>query len=547
MRELRLLPPALTCWLSLLGLFLSGDPAVGFLVAGVVVAALCAAGERGQVLLTGALTCLTVSAADIRVTVAEKFRFSPGFTATVEGAPSLTSSGTVLVDLRVPGYPATLPVFTEDLSSLDIPAGSTVVVDATVTPSGRPGVGVLIGSGDVDPVGQPEGMAAVAHHVRHTLRTAVTEHVTGEHRGLIPGMTLGDTSLQSATSDALYTSTGLSHLSAVSGANIAIVTVAALLICRAVTLGPRAQATAAVSSLLLYAALVGTEPSVLRAAVTGVVGLVATVASSRMQPIHALSAAILTLLIFDPGLAVDYGFALSVGATAGIVALMPVVARPLISAGLPPVFARAIGVAVAADVVTMPIIALMTGKVSVVSVLANLLVAPAAAPVTVLGLLSTVLSLIPGPWEIPILWLITPLTWWIHAVAHMCSVLPVVTVAAGPLGVMLIYGWVIAGLVCRRVLLTVGVLALGAVWLAGPSTSEPEVDPAFLRAVTVESEDEIEDVAPGTQLIVVLDPAGAPADRPTVTVDGVAVLYPNRDGEVTLHTDGTQHAADGRF
>lgn len=548
MSELRLLPAAATCWGALIVLLLIRMTLPGIAVVLVVSGLILVFREYGQALFTGAVGLVVVGAADVRRRIAEAFVAPPEFAAEVSATPSVTTTGSVLVKLNVRGYPEPLAVFTDDSAALDLVPGTPVTADVTLTPSGRPGLGQMVGEGDITAVGEPSGLSAVAGFVRQTFAESVAAHVPGDHRGLITGMTLGDTSLQDEASQALYLQTGLSHLSAVSGANVAVVTTSAVLVCRALSLGPRVQVVAALAVLFIYVCLVGTEPSVLRATVTGIVGLVATVASSRMQPLHALSVAVLVLLIVSPGLAVNFGFALSVAATAGIVALMPVVANPLIAVGLPPILARALAVAIAADAVTMPIISLMTGEVSLVSVLANVLVAPAAAPVTVLGLIATVLSLIPGTWEIPVLWAITPLTWWIHTVARLCAELPLVSVAAAPPTVLLIYGWVIAGLVNRRVLLTAGCVALGAVWLAGPSISvSPKVDPGQLRSVTVESEEDLGGVAPGTQLIVVLDADGQPADRPTVTPDGVPVLYPNRDGPVTLHTDGTQHAADGRF
>ncbi|AIT61623.1 ComEC/Rec2 family competence protein [Corynebacterium doosanense] len=547
MSELRLLPAALTCWGALIALLLTRESFPAYAVILAVSVLILLLREHGQALFTGSVGLLVVGAGDVRRRVAEAFSAPPEFPAAVTGAPSVTSSGSVLLEVRVAGYPGLLPVFTEDPEALELGSGTPVTVAAGLSPSGRPGLGLLVANGEVTPVGEPAGVAAFAGAVRRAFAESVSAHVPGEHRGLIPGMTLGDTSLQSDMSTDLYLQTGLSHLSAVSGANVAVVTTTALLLCRALSLGPRVQVAAAVGALLAYVCLVGTEPSILRAAVTGVVGLVAVIASSRMQPVHALSVAVLVLLVVDPGLAVDFGFALSVAATAGIVALMPVIARPLMPAGLPPVLARALAVAIAADAVTMPIIALMTGEVSLVSVLANVLVAPAAAPVTVLGLLATVLSLVPGPWEVPVLWLITPLTWWIHTVARVCAALPLVSVAAAPATVLLVYGWVIAGLVSRRVLLTTGCVALGAVWLAWPSISSPTIDPGELHTATVAGEEDVGAVPAGTQLIIVEDARGEPADRPTVTRDGVPVLYPNRDGPVTLHRDGTQHAADGRF
>src|SRR5690625_3442007 len=116
-------------------------------------------------------------------------------------------------------------------------------------------------------------------------------------------MVLGDTSLQDTAQQELFIDTGLSHLSAVSGANVAIVLTAFFLLCRWVGLGPRVQVISAGVALLGFVVLVGTEPSVLRAGVAGVVGLLAVVNSSRAEPIHSLCIGIIGLIVWDSNMA----------------------------------------------------------------------------------------------------------------------------------------------------------------------------------------------------------------------------------------------------
>lgn len=164
-------------------------------------------------------------------------------------------------------------------------------------------------------------MAAWSNHVKDVFAESVARTVGERSQGLIPGMVLGDTSLQTPAEQQAYIHTGLSHLSAVSGANVAIVTTAAAVLASAVGLGLRGRVACAVVALTVFASLVGPEPSVLRASVTGLVGLTAVLASSVAEPVHALSLAVIGLVLVDSNLAVSYGFALSVAATAGIVAL----------------------------------------------------------------------------------------------------------------------------------------------------------------------------------------------------------------------------------
>src|SRR5699024_9190073 len=365
--------------------------------------------------------------------------------------------------------------------------------------------------------------------------------------GLIPGMVLGDTSLQDTAQQELFIDTGLSHLSAVSGANVAIVLTAFFLLCRWMSLGPRVQAVVAGLALWGFIILVGTEPSVLRAGVAGVVGLLAVVNSSRAEPLHSLCLGIIGLIMWDSDMAASFGFALSAAATASIVVLTPMLHRVLVPLKWPDIVSRALAVAIAADLATMPIVALMAGEVSLVSVLVNVLVAPASAPITVVGLIAAGLAQL--PFDLPatlLLKVVEPFTWWIYHIAAGAQELPISVIEATPWAVLLAYGWIVAGLVCGHPRKTLAILAVLMVW--GAADFSPKPDPVELTQVhTVNSDDDIAEVPAGTQAIVVLASAGQKSSRPVQTPEGIPVLYPNRDVEVTVYSDGTQHAADGRF
>ncbi|WP_235933440.1 ComEC/Rec2 family competence protein [Corynebacterium qintianiae] len=338
-------------------------------------------------------------------------------------------------------------------------------------------------------------------------------------------------------------------LQTISGSNVAIVTVAATVFASAVGLGLRGRIAVAAAALTVFATLVGPEPSVLRASVTGLVGLTAVLSSSVAEPVHALCLAVIGLVLVNSNLAVNYGFALSVAATAGIVALSPVLRRAFAPTGWPDILVRALAVAIAADVVTMPIVALMAGQVSLVSVVANVLVAPAAAPVTVLGLFAVILALLPGGLEKPVLWVIEPMTEWIHTVAAVGAGLPVSTVGGSPLVVVVCYGWVLAGFLLGRPRVTIAaVVTVVTVVAAGGSGArwQTPIDTSRLNAHVVARESEVEPVPAHSQVVVVME-EGAAHDRPVITQGGIPVLYPRRDGRVTLYPDGTQRAASGRF
>lgn len=632
MRELRLVPSAAAVWFCT-WLIIMRFPAaltIAVFALAVVVAAWAFwkyPAARGQVLL--------VSTASLATTVLTKLRMN-----LCDPLPSFTQvSGKLITDLRplrsrgggwhalfaADGVPTRVPVMfkANAVESPDaIEQGSRVLLQLRVQEADRPAVcPVILRASKAEEIRPPRGGDAFANYVGSRFNDAVQNYVGKDSQGLIPGMVLGDTSTQSPEELQRYIDTGLSHLSAVSGANLAVLTTAVVMLMRMLGAGLKAQLIAAAFSVVVFVILVGTEPSVLRATVTGMVGFIAVWSSSRMEPLHALSLAIIGLILWDSDMALSYGFALSVAATIGIVAVHPwiyqLLARLLARWRIPDIMLRALAVAIAADIMTIPIIALMAGRVPTVSVLANVLAAPAVAPVTVVGLLAAVLVLIPGPypWAAPALWIVQPFSWWISKVSIWCDQFSFSTLGLpsgwrGPLTVIIVYGWILLGLhglvtrygitpkplsqgggvgsenrrgvgnalratrarwrrrlsntTPRKALvsgLLIGALGMSAWELQQPSRaarSGLEVvkwqDPGNThRILRVAQEKDIFDALDNWQaaeaplVIVVEDASGAPSIRPTMTPHGIPVLYPHRDGVVTIYSDGTQRARDRRF
>lgn len=559
MSELRLVPTALLVWALTLLALLSRDLWFNLILVLLAILMAVLLRQPGQALLLGGAGVVATGIVHARIAAVTAAAPFDTLNGRLVASPTAVDTDTWILRIRVPEQPTPVPTL---LKTTMLPeeavAGAGVQVPVTVRESDRAGVGEILATATELKVVQPAtGMSAFAAHVRDSFATAVTGAVGPSSQGLMPGMVLGDTSLQNEVETQLYLDTGLSHLSAVSGANVAIVTTTVILLCRWLTLGPRIQTFAAGAALLLFVGLVGTEPSVLRAAVTGTVGLLAVLNSTRMEPIHALSLAVSTLLLYDSDLAVSYGFALSVAATSGIVALQPLLFRALAPLRWPEILLRALAVAIAADLVTMPLIAMMSGRISLVAVLANVLVSPAVTPVTLLGLLAAGLSLLPGGLEWLPLKLAEPCTWWIHQTASWCAGLPSATIETpegwlGPVWVLLFGGWVVAAFLHGRPRLLGGGLLLCHLFssLGGTQSTfwqAPEIPLNQLQQHVVEKETEITPIPRGTQVIIVEDPGGRTGPLPLYTLEGIPVLFPNRDGPVSLHRDGRQHAADGRF
>jgi competence protein ComEC len=251
---------------------------------------------------------------------------------------------------------------------------------------------------------------------------------------MLPALALGDTSTVSQQVTAEFRTAGLTHLTAVSGANVTIVCGAVLL--TAGLVGPRAAVAIAALVLVAFVVVVQPTPSVLRAAVMGGITLLAVASHRRRQAIPALAGTVLALMVATPALAVDVGFALSVSATAALVVIAPRWSRNLVGRGWPEPLAAAVSVAAAAQLVTAPLVAGISGTFSVVAVAANLSVAAVIPPITVLGTAAAALCpLWPAGAGLlirftgPELWLLLTVSRWSAAVPGAA-----VTVPSGPTG-----------------------------------------------------------------------------------------------------------------
>lgn len=266
--------------------------------------------------------------------------------------------------------------------------------------------------------------------------------------GLLPGLVVGDTSALSPVVKDNFTAAGLSHLTAVSGANISILLGAVLLLVRAAAFDPRIGAVLAAVTILAFVIVARPSPSVLRAAVMGTIGLLSLVTGRRKQALPALGAAVIVLVIVMPELAVDWGFVLSTTATGALVILAPVWVDALRQRGWPRWLAELTAVSGAAFAVTAPVVAAMAGTLSLVSIAANLLVAPVIGILTVLGAMVALLALVSPPTAALLALAVRPPMWWLLSVADRAAAVPWanITVPSGLLGALLASGLVLVAI-----------------------------------------------------------------------------------------------------
>ncbi len=281
-------------------------------------------------------------------------------------------------------------VFFDDAAA-DLVTGRRVVLRARLSPSEAVDetatLDVLERGPTLDAAWWWEG----SEHLRGAVRDAVA-HRAPAQAALVPALVAGDDAALPEQVEEDFRRTGLTHLLAVSGTNLTIVLAVLLALARAARAPPRALLAVGLLGVLGFVLLARPEPSVLRAAGMGLVGLAAVGYGGR-GGLRALSVAVVALLFLDPWLSRSVGFVLSVCATAGILVVAPPVAARL-RTWLPHWVALAVAVPFAAQLACTPAIAAISDEVSLVAVAANLAAAPVVAPATVFGLLGGLVDLV---------------------------------------------------------------------------------------------------------------------------------------------------------
>ncbi|MDQ4149263.1 MAG: DNA internalization-related competence protein ComEC/Rec2 [Actinomycetota bacterium] len=238
-------------------------------------------------------------------------------------------------------------------------------------------------------------VVSFSNHFRRKIDEAAATSLRPPESGVALGLVIGD---ERRTPDEVredFRASGLAHLTAVSGANVAIVLAALTVLMQALRFSRRVQIAVGLAAIFVFAVVTRWEPSVMRASVTAALALAAFYFGRLTNPAQALTFAFAALLAFEPNLLWSIGFQLSFAATAGILWLTPLIVRRL--EGLPAAVAEVVSVAAAAQAAVFPLIALHFGRISVVALAANLLAFPLVPPATVLGLAAGVAAMASAP------------------------------------------------------------------------------------------------------------------------------------------------------
>jgi competence protein ComEC len=296
----------------------------------------------------------------------------------------------------------------------------------------------VVGRMTVQSVSEDFSEGSIAVRAANRMRVALRDGVALMPRNLqalFAGLVIGDDRDQSREMVSQFRASGLSHLCAVSGQNVAYLLAALSPVLR--RLRRNSRFIAVLMILAWFVLLTRAEPSVLRAAVMA--GLVAVNAASgtSMNARTILASTVIVLLVLDPMLAWSVGFALSVGATAGLAWL---------SARLGNIIGRhgMLAATLAAQVGTMPVSFFVFGYVPVVSLIANPLALWVAGMVMMVGLPLALLASLLTPLVPLVSWAMTIPVAWVAGVARICS-------EVSPHGLLNVGLWLcVAGALWRR-------------------------------------------------------------------------------------------------
>jgi len=286
------------------------------------------------------------------------------------------------------------------------------------------------------------GLSGALDGARRRAEAALSAGVPDERAGLARGMVLGQGSALDPALEEAFRVAGLSHLVAASGTNVALLAalVAGLGALLAVPL--RVRLLVALAAIAAYVPLAGAGPSIQRAGVMGAAVLVAALAGRTASRAYALLLAAAVTLVLNPRAPGDVGWQLSFAAVLALVAAGPGLTRALARA-VPLPLATTLAVTLAATAGTAPLVALHFERLSVVSVVANVLAAPAVPLVMWLGAAAAAIGQVaPAVAELPATVAALPLgylAWLATAAAELPGAEAKVT-APSPLLVAAAYG-----------------------------------------------------------------------------------------------------------
>jgi len=319
-----------------------------------------------------------------------------------------------------------------DVAWPPMPTGALVAVRGRLRPLGpferhyaRRGAHAAISLDAAAPTGlRRGGVAGTVDAIRTRAERALSAGLPARQAALLRGMTLGQDEALDAHTREEFRVSSLAHVLAASGQNVALLLALALPLLAFAGIGLRGRLLGALTLIALYVPLAGAGPSIQRAGAMGAATTVAALAGRPASRWYALLLAAAATLIASPRASADPGWQLSFAAVVAIALLAAPVRRTLVARRVPAPVADATAMSLAATLGTAPLLALHFRQLSLVGIPANLMAAPAVAPITWLGMLAGALGQLSPTLATPLNALNAYLLAYVGWVAHVAASVP---------------------------------------------------------------------------------------------------------------------------
>jgi competence protein ComEC len=307
----------------------------------------------------------------------------------------------------------------------------------------RRGVHVVVRADRWRIVGRRGGLSGFADRLRERLSRGMAPGLRGERRAVIAGIVLGEDEGLSEELRARFRSSGLYHLLAVSGQNVALIAGGAIMLVYLVGLSRIVGEVVALAAIGGYVLAVGWQPSVVRAGVAGALASLAWLAARPRDRWYFLMLGAAVLLAWSPYSLLDAGFQLSFAAVAAIFVVVPRLQQTLAGYPVPRSLGEVVAVSGACGAATAPILLTQFGVIPVYSIPANALAAPVVAPLLGIALVTAIVAPVAPPLAAALAWLNGWLAAYLAGCARLMGGLPY---AAVPARTALVGAMVIVGL-----------------------------------------------------------------------------------------------------
>jgi competence protein ComEC len=279
-------------------------------------------------------------------------------------------------------------------------------------------------------VGRRDGLAGTADRIRERLAASIAPGLTGERRAVLAGLVLGEEEGLSEELREDFRSSGLYHLLAVSGQNVAFVAGGVLVVAWLLGISRLVGEIGALAAIAGYVLAVGWQPSVVRAGVAGALASLAWLAARPRDRWYFLLLGGALLLAWNPYSLYEPGFQLSFAAVAAIFVVVPRLERVLEGYPLPRWLGTIVAVSGACGAVTAPILLFQFGSVPAYSILSNALAAPVVGVSFSLALVTALLDQLLPPAALAAAWVNGWLAAYVAACARLVGALPGAAVGA---------------------------------------------------------------------------------------------------------------------